>query len=282
MKKYVVILSLLIFSTCQNFGQIHFEADLPFTLSEVSGITTVPNSDLIWMINDSNNRPILFGVNSKGKTEREILVNAKNIDWEDLTSDVEGNIYIGDFGNNENERKNLRILKIDKKYLDKKTAEVEEIEFEYEDQDDFPPKKKKRFFDAESFFYFKNHFYIFTKSRVDKKYGETNVYSVPAKKGKHKAKRIDNFDNGKKDKSWITSASISAEGNKVVLLSQKNVLIFSDFKKDKFFKGKRREIDLKFYSQLEAICFKDATTVFITDERNKDVGGNLYTLNLEN
>ena len=46
--------------------------------------------------------------------------------------------------------------------------EVEKIEFEYPEQSKFPPKKKDRHFDAESILYFKNHLYIFTKSRVSK------------------------------------------------------------------------------------------------------------------
>jgi hypothetical protein len=28
-----------------------------------------------------------------------------NIDWEDITKDKDGNLYVGDFGNNDNERK---------------------------------------------------------------------------------------------------------------------------------------------------------------------------------
>jgi hypothetical protein len=36
-----------------------------------------------------------------------------NIDWED-TKDKNGNLYVGDFGNNDNERKDLCIYKIDK------------------------------------------------------------------------------------------------------------------------------------------------------------------------
>lgn len=257
-------------------------ADLPFTLSEVSGITKVSQSNLIWMVNDSGNQPILFGVNREGKTIREILIDAKNVDWEDLTSDPEGNIYIGDFGNNNNDRKKLRILKIEKKYLKEKVAKVKVIEFSYEDQKKYPPKKKKYFFDAESFFYYNNHFYIFTKTRVDKKYGETNVYRIPAKEGKHKAKLLDDFDNGKKEASWITSAAISHDGNKVALLSQKNILIFSDFKKDHFFKGKKKEIKLTYHSQIEAVTFQDNNTLLLADERVNEQGGNLYELSLEN
>ncbi|MBU3010259.1 SdiA-regulated domain-containing protein [Polaribacter vadi] len=256
-------------------------ADLPKVLDEVSGTETIKGSDLIWMLNDSGNQPKLFAVSEEGKILKEIYVKTKNHDWEDLTADKKGNLYIGDFGNNNSKRKNLRILKVDKKYLNKKNAEVEKIEFEYEDQNKFPPKKKNLFFDSESFFYHNNHFYIFTKSRTKKKYGKTSLYRIPVEKGKHKAKLIGEFDNGKKTDSWITSADISDDGKKVVLLSQKNILIFTDFKGDNFLSGNVKEIELTHETQKEGICFKDNNTLLITDEKSGGEGGNLYQLKFE-
>ncbi|WP_245892096.1 hypothetical protein [Polaribacter glomeratus] len=267
--------------SCQNFGQLNLLADLPNELKEVSGTEVLKNSNLIWMINDGGNKSTLYGVSKKGKIKKEIDVKAKNTDWEDLAADEKGAIYIGNFGNNTNTRKNLRILKIDKKYLSKKNAEVEEIEFEYEEQHDFPPKKKELFFDAEAFFYFKKHFYIFTKSRVDKEFGKTSMYKFSAKKGKQIAKLIGKFDNGNDLESWITSADISSDGKKVVLLSQKNILVFTDFKGDNFLSGKVKRIELQNASQKEGICFKDNTTLLITDEKSRGEGGNLYELKID-
>ena len=128
-------------------------ADLPKELKEVSGIQVVPNSDLIWMLNDSGNSPKLYGVSKKGKIKKELLIQAKNKDWEDITTDSIGNIYIADFGNNMNDRKKLVILKVNHQDLDSKNVEVERIQFSYPNQYKFPPKKKKRFFDAESLLY---------------------------------------------------------------------------------------------------------------------------------
>lgn len=280
MKKLILLSIIFLFVSCQNFGQLQMMADLPKDLKEVSGMETAVGSKYIWMINDSGNKPRLFGVSKKGKIKKEVEIDKKNKDWEDLTSDEEGNLYIGDFGNNENERKNLRILKIKKKDLRKKKADVKKIEFEYEDQDDYSPKKKELFYDAESFFYYKKHFYIFTKSRVAKEYGKTSLYKLPAKEGNHKARLIAEFDNGNKNASWITSADISQDGKKVVLLSQKNVLIFTDFKDDNFFSGKVREIDLIHRTQKEAVCFKDNNTLLLSDEKSDGEGGNLYQLKI--
>ena len=281
MKKLFILNYLLVFFSCQNFGQLKMLGDLPNSLKEVSGNEYIQNSNAIWILEDGGNSSDIYKISSKGKILHELDVDAKNKDWEDLTSDDFGNLYIGDFGNNYSKRKKLKILKIDKNDLGKEDAKVQGIEFEYEDQKKYPPKKKDRYFDAESFFYFNNHFYIFTKSRVKNKYGKTSLYRVPATTGKHKAKLIGKFNNGKKESSWITSADISDDGKKVVLLSQKNILVFTNFTGDNFFSGSVKKIPLTHKSQKEGICFKGDNTLLITDERAGGEGGNLYEYSLK-
>ena len=81
----------------------------------------------------------------------------------DITKDKKGNIYIGDFGNNANERKDLCIYKVAKNELSKENAVSEyKIFFSYPEQTEFPPKKKEMFYDVEGFFEYKNHFYLFS------------------------------------------------------------------------------------------------------------------------
>ena len=147
------------------------------------------------MLNDSGNRPIIYGVDTKGKIIREVIVKAKNNDWEDITSDKEGNLYIADFGNNNNKRRDLKILKIKHQdLLNNDEVEVAKIKFSYPNQKKFPTKKENRFFDAESLLYQNGFLYIFTKSRVVENYGKTTLYKIPATKGNHVAKRISTFE----------------------------------------------------------------------------------------
>lgn len=281
MKKIGILFSLFLFLSCQNYGQLTLIADLPNDLKEVSGTEIVPKSEFIWMVNDSGNKPILFGLDAKGKIIKEIKIKAKNHDWEDLASDEKGTIYIGDFGNNSNKRKNLSIIIVEQNELDEKKAEVDEIEFEYPNQFEFPPKNKNKYFDTEAFFYFKSALYLLTKSRVAGNYGKTTLYKIPAKKGKYTAEIIAEFESCKERECWITSADISPNGEKVVLLSQKKVLIFSDFKGDQFFSGELTTINLRYRSQKESITFKDDHTLLITDESARGAGGHLYSLKLE-
>ena len=64
----------------------------------------------------------------------------------------------------------------------------------------------------------------------------------------------------------------------IILLSQKNILIFSDYKEDNFLSGNVKKIELEHRTQKEGLCFKDNYTLLITDEKAHGVGGNLYEL----
>ena len=281
MKKIFFLLSVLCLLSCTNLGKLKLISDLSKTLEEVSGTEVVLNSKLIWMLNDGGNKSKIYGVSKKGKIVKVLKVNAKNNDWEDLTSDKEGNLYIGDFGNNESRRKNLAILKVNLKDLSSsKKVEVEKIRFYYPNQTNFPPKTKKLFFDAESFFYHKNSFYIFTKSRVKSNFGKTGLYRIPATKGNHKAEFISDFNSCEGMNCWITSADISNDGKKVALLSPSCVLIFSEYKKDDFFSGRLTRIPFNYNSQKEGITFKVNNTLLITDEKAHGVGGGFYELKI--
>lgn len=280
MKQLTFILICVIFLCCKSTNEVQTVSKLSKKLKEVSGVEKIKNSELIWVHNDSGNENILYGINKKGVIKKEINVQSKNVDWEDITSDKKGNIYIGDFGNNDNKRKNLRILKISSKNLGKKNAEVDVFEFEYENQYKFPPKKKNKHFDAEAFFYKKNNFYIFTKSRVKSNYGQTNLYKVAVKRGKQTAKLISSYKGCNSFECRITAADISPNGKIVALLNLKSILLFTNFKGDDFLSGTVTEIPLGFESQKEGICFIDNNSLYITDEKSHGKGGKLYTIRL--
>jgi hypothetical protein len=281
LKKIFFLFTVICLLSCTNFGELKLISNLSKSLEEVSGTEVVSNSKLIWMLNDRGNKSKIYGVSKKGKIVKVIKVNAKNNDWEDLTSDEKGNLYIGDFGNNESRRKNLAILKVNAKdLLSSKKVEVEKIRFYYPNQTNFPPKSKQLFFDAESFFFHKNSFYIFTKSRVKSKFGKTALYKIPATKGNHKAEFISDFNSCDEMNCWITSADISNDGKKVALLSPSSVLIFSDYNKDDFLSGKLTKMPFNYNSQKEGITFKDNNTILITDEKAHGVGGCLYELKI--
>jgi len=276
-KKISSLVLLFLLNGCSGHGQLDLIADLPHVLKEVSGTQTVKNSDLIWMLNDGGNSNRIYGLTSKGKLKKEIMINAKNHDWEDLTTDDEGNLYIGDFGNNHNARKNLVILRINHNDLsDTKNVDIERIQFYFPNQHRFPPKKKQLYFDTEAFFFYNDNIYLFTRSRVKGDYGKTSLYKIPPTNGNHAATFISEFTSCNDLKCSITSAAISNDRKRVVLLSGNKLLLFTDFEGDDFFSGKVIKLPLNHTSQKEGVCFKNNRTLYITDEYSRGKGGNLY------
>ncbi len=278
--KVLICLSLFVFS-CDT-GNLKVIIDLPKTLNEVSGTETIANSDLVWMLNDSGNAPKLYGLDTKGNVIKAIDINAKNNDWEDLTTDSLGNIYIGDFGNNFNKRKNLSILKVKNEALIKsKNTEIERISFYYPNQKKFPPKKKQMHFDCEAFFHFNDSLYLFTKSSEKNNFGKTNLYKIPATPDNHEAKFIASFKTCNESPCRITSVDINSSGKQVALLTLDAVWLLSDYTKDNFFNGKTIQLPFTYESQKEGVCFKNDSTLYITDERSHGKGGNLYEFVLD-
>ncbi|GAA4279178.1 SdiA-regulated domain-containing protein [Aquimarina mytili] len=277
-----LILLLTMTASCQkkkdsNLVKIN---SLPNAIHEISGITLLHNT-ILYAINDSGNDNTLFELNERGKIMREIKIqDAKNIDWEDLAYDQNNNIYIGDFGNNTNKRKDLVIYKVSDVSTSKVT--IDKIKFSYEDQHKFPPKKKNLNYDVEAFVYLNDNLYLFSKNRSSKFNGETKLYKIPAKAGNHTAKLIDTFVLCEDSKDcFVTAATVNKEGNKIALLTYNKLFIFSDFTEDDFFGGAIKKIKLNHYSQKEGVCFKNDSTLYITDEKQGKKKASLYQYRIQ-
>jgi len=98
----VYSLPIFILCSCANHGQLTYVVKLPKDLKENSGLVAY-TENTAWGIEDSGNSYNIYKINFDGEILKTLEVkNAKNKDWEDLAKDDEGNLYIGDFGNNEN------------------------------------------------------------------------------------------------------------------------------------------------------------------------------------
>ena len=82
-------------------------------VDEISGIALSPQQNILWVINDSGNRPELHAVSRSGAYIKNLVVNgAENRDWEDVAAFViDGNSYllIADTGDNNAIRNHLTL-----------------------------------------------------------------------------------------------------------------------------------------------------------------------------
>lgn len=133
-------------------------------LHESSGLCFANNE--FYTINDSGNSADIYVIDSlTGCWSRKIHVsNEFNIDWESITCDTEF-LYIGDFGNNDGTRTNLKILKISLDSLALNNTVIgESIFFSYASQINFSPAPNNTPFDCEAFVSMNDSLYLFSKN----------------------------------------------------------------------------------------------------------------------
>lgn len=218
---------------------------LPMALKEVSGMTRLPNGQL-WMLNDSKNPADLFlldPVSAKIVEIRHLPVS--NVDWEDLCHDPAGNLYIGDFGNNGNQRKNLRIFR-----YNPSSGTIDSIQFRYPDQTAFPPARREDWnFNCEAMVFYRDSLHIFSKNSFKGDF-VTKHYVLPAKPGNYVA---DLRDNIVLKNRVVTGAALSRDEQTFVLTgyiigkrwgfipyTRASAMFFRDYTKSRFLRGKQR------------------------------------------
>jgi hypothetical protein len=248
---------------------------MPAELPEVSGLH-IAAPDSLWWHNDSGGSPVLFLTDANGRLLAETTVpNAQNKDWEDITADDRGRLYIGDFGNNANKRKDLRIY-----IFAPASGTTDSIRFRYPDQQAFPPAPEQAAFDMEAFFWWNDTLHLFSKNRLLKGNYLSRHYTLPALPGEYVATLTDSIYLHKR---VVTGAAIRADGGQVAMLSyfykrilgfipkiRTTVFLWDDFPSGQYLQGRRQEIKVRrciLPAQYEAIDYWDANTLLIASEK---------------
>lgn len=256
---------------------------IPFEVSESSGMAiTTPGK--IWSHNDSGGKNELYAIDFTGHVLRTLVIsNASNVDWEELATDNQKRVYIGDFGNNNNVRKDLVIYRIpDPEIVSETSTDAETIFFSFEDQTAFPPPASERHFDVEAMVWKSDSLFLFTKDRSSPLSGITKLYKLPASPGTHIARLAGSIITGNTTTgARVTSADIDPESGDLALLMQEKLVIFRNYPGNQFFKGKKTEYPfVPVPGQVEAIFFSGRKKLFMTEEIASVENGNLYQLTL--
>ena len=253
--------------------------ELPKEVDESSGLLLVSGN--LWTQNDSGDGPILYQISSnKAALIHQIkLENAFNKDWEELAQD-EHFIYVGDFGNNGGNRRDLTIYKFPKSALaSDSTQDAETIHFSYPDQSRFNYLPYTHNFDCEAMICLGDRLYLFTKNHQDKR---TKLYSLPKAAGAYLATLEDEFNSD----GTITAAAVD-KFNEIVALVGYNfdprtkkfapfVWLFYEYPGRDFFKGKTKRFDFPLFGQMEGICFFGNDRFFISTESENGKKGKLF------
>ena len=212
MKGIAYLAILFVGLSCFSQVTVSEKYVLDNNVKETSGLLVLSNK--IITHNDSGDDPKLYELNrDTGVIERgSAISNASHIDWEEITMDDEY-IYVGDIGNNNGNRTDLKIYKIDKDdFTSSNTVSAEIINFSYEDQTDFTSLPNANNFDAEALTILDDTLIIFTKNWQN---FQTNVYQILKTPGTHSATRISRGN----VQGLITGATVSSENPNLFFLS---------------------------------------------------------------
>lgn len=268
------------------FLAISQTTDLPAVLTEVSAVVEVEDQ-LYWM-NDSQHPFTWYVTDKQGKLQDSILFeNLENVDVEDMTRDDRGHIFVGDIGNNRNDRRDLKIHKF--------TLEGEHlgaIQFNYPNQQLFPPASTARFYNAEAIAYYDSNIHLFTKSTPESGF-ITLHYIIPVLPGNFTARLMESMVLPER---VVTAASVSPDGNRLALLgyhfdkilgifpsSKTSVFVFPLTNKNYFFDQAYEEFEVpsKGATQYEALEWLDNQTLIIGSEKTKSGDQHFRTLKLK-
>jgi hypothetical protein len=285
---------LLLFLICPIYAQkraevLVTESELitvgktPAILKETSGLY-IDQTGNLWSHNDDR-LPILYCFDTVGTVLKVIHLNHLNIGWEAISADSAGNIFIGAFGNNKNDRKDLAVIKLNP--LHTLSARIEQgqlIRFHYADQRNFPPPAQNLQYDADALLVWHKSLYIFSKNRTTPHTGYTRVYKLPQQPGNQIASLTDSIFTGKGAimDNWVTDAAISPDKKTLALLGHDKIWLITDFTYDNFSKGKITRLKLPHMTHKAGIAFANNTTVYIVDEKEFEIlGGYIYKLKID-
>ena len=240
---------------------------LPAAVEENSGLLMFKNG--VWTHNDSGGKPEIYKLDPETGNIIQVvkITNATNTDWEDMTQDA-NHIYIGDFGNNRGDRKDLHILKIKKEAIgesDTVNLKAEKILFSYPNQTTFGNAYNHNF-DCEGFFFHNRNLHLFTKNWNNNK---TYHYTVPAIPGDYFAILQDSLD----VQGLITAADRSTDGTVLLLGYAKKGKVFMwqcrDYFGIQYFSGFNRKFKVGssiFKGQAEGLTFIEGEKGIMSSE----------------
>ncbi|MCH2173843.1 hypothetical protein MK489_23945 [Myxococcota bacterium] len=236
-------------------------------------------SNVLWTHNDSGDKARIFAITLQGETLATFDVEGANhVDWEDIAVDNSGHLYIGDIGNNRNDRRELTIYRI--REPDPRggsgSVHVERIlRFRYADQDTYPPVEQSTF-DAESLIWSQGDLYVFTKHRSDTR---TKIYRVRNSDDESiqvldPLGEIDLGGSVNPLTGNTTAADVTPDGRVVALLTYSGIYLFSPQGTTPLPAGPVARISLQWRQtgQVESIAWVGKTLVFGNE------GGDLFQI----
>ncbi len=255
-----------------------FKAELPKEVNETSGLFFY--NGRLWTHNDSGGKPILYALDTTTFeiVQRITLAHVKNKDWEDVCTDGQ-NVFVGDFGNNKGNRKNLKIYVFPLSSLPDEgdaTVTVDSILFRFADQTNFEVRKYEHDYDCEAVFASDECLYLLAKGWET---GTTRLYRLPKTPGSYVAEVVNNFDS----QGLITGADYDREHHVLIVIGYVKTiwkpfmyLVFDFDEAGVKLPNRRFEMPQLCGAQTEGICFFKDGRCYVSAETSPSMTARVF------
>ena len=256
------------------------KAELPMEVNETSGLFF--HNGRLWTHNDSGGKPILYALDTTTfeVVQKVTLSNAKNKDWEDVCTDGK-TVFVGDFGNNNGNRKNLRIFTFPLSAIPDEgdaSVTVDSIRFSFGDQTNFEKRRYEHDFDCEAMFTSEDYLYLLSKGWET---GTTRLYRLPKAPGNYVAEVVNGFDS----QGLITGADYDRENRILVVVGYvKSIwkpfmyIIFDFDEAGVKLSNHRFEMPQWVGAQTEGICFFDDGRCYVSAETSPSMTSRVFVV----
>lgn len=234
-------------------------SELPSTLQGTSSLFFMNGE--YWTCND-HGELVLYAIDTMQATLRDsIHLHATFRDMEEVSQDA-NYLYLGDFGNNQGTRDDLRVLRVSKTSLGISVPQYDTISFSYPVHD----ASRARDFDCEAFLVTDTAIFLFTKQWEGQ---NCAIYAIPNMPGTHVARYVDSLSTA----GMVTGLSYQPERGLLVLVGYNTicrpfVYLMTHVVGSHFSQADCERIQLSnpFGTQIESIATTDGLHYYLTSE----------------
>jgi hypothetical protein len=242
---------------------------LPEAVRESSGlVASRKHPGVFWTLSDSGNPPALFAVTREGALVREYAVAAKNVDWEDLAIDGDGRLYIADVGNNQRDRKEVMVMRVDepdpRAPLPASGVRPAPLRVTNSWRLTFPGDQP---FDCESLFVLGGKGYVLPK-RLNASPAEVYRFELAPTPRPQKLERVATIPTVR---APVTAADVSPDGKRVAVLTVFGPYVFQIDGDVAAVSTAKPSFSRYLDPHMEAACFVDDGTALLATSETRDV-----------
>jgi hypothetical protein len=237
-------------------------------IPESSGvIDSRKHPGVFWTFNDSGNGPTIFAVQRDGTLLNSYSLNVRNNDWEAITADDEGHLFVGDIGNNERNRDRVIVYRVDEPDPAGKPGAaggaVAGVPLRVSGmwRLKFPDKP----FDAESLFLFKGRGYIISKLLNGKNAGLYSFDLAPQQDAQTLRHECD-----LPIRAPVTDAALSRDGKRLAVMTVTGPYLFTGLEGEVTSVAKIEPTHVTYFDpgdlNMEGVCFVDEGLLATTEQ----------------